>query len=127
MTAGTFTAAQTVVCLIAGVSPACARELVAPAVVNHLYPQLLRQRRVALLVDSEPAEGALIRGYSSKEDMCAIAGRFWEQARDLEASIWVDRVPTDGNPADGPSRGDLDTLGRRGSHGSYPEWVDLSC
>ena len=34
----TFTAAQTVVCLIAGVSPACARELVAPAVLVQAFP-----------------------------------------------------------------------------------------
>ena len=29
--------------------------------------------------------------------------------------LYIDRVPTDSNPADGPSRGDLDTLAQLGS------------
>ena len=31
-------------------------------------------------------------------------GKFWEMAASLECTIYIDRVSTDGNPADGPSR-----------------------
>ena len=80
-------------------------ELFAPVLAALALPQVLRNRRVILLVDSEAAEGAIVKGSSSKEDINALAARFWEVAMDLRADIYVDRVPTDGNLADGPSRG----------------------
>ena len=52
-------------------------------------------------------EGALIKGYSAREDVCELVGVFWDLAVDLRAQIYIDRVPTDANPADGPSRGRL--------------------
>ena len=33
---------------------------------------------------------------------------FWDNCRVLRNAVWIDRVPTDMNPADGPSRGTID-------------------
>ena len=60
-----------------------------------------------LFVDSEPVEGALIKGYSARWDLCELCGVFWLRAQELDALIYVDRVPTDSNPSDGLSRNDF--------------------
>ena len=57
-------------------------------------------------VDSEPVEGALVKGYSAKDDICELTGVFWRLASDLNIDAYIDRVSTDANIADGPSRDD---------------------
>ena len=57
-----------------------------------------------LLVDAEAVEGALVKGYSSRWDTCLLVGTFCELAQALNAAIYIDRVPTDANCSDGPSR-----------------------
>jgi hypothetical protein len=71
------------------------------------FADLLRGRLLILMVDSEAAEGALVKGYSGRADLCRLTGVFWAAAHLLETAIYIDRVPTDANPADGPSRGKL--------------------
>ena len=61
-----------------------------------------------LFVDSEPVQGALVKGYSSKEDLCELVGVFWSLALEIQVNLYIDRVPTDSNPSDPPSRNDLD-------------------
>ena len=90
-------------------------ELFAPPVVFDVLEHRLRSCRVLLFVDSEAAEGALIKGYSKFEDVCELAGLFWHMAVRANAAVYVDRVSTDGNPADGPSRGDVSELTARGA------------
>ena len=60
-----------------------------------------------LLVDSEPVQGALVKGYSSRGDLCELVGLFWNLALDLKINLYIDRVPTDANPADPPSRNNM--------------------
>ena len=62
---------------------------------------------VILLIDSEAVEAALVKGYSSREDVCSIISVFWDLALVLKCRIFIDRVSTDANPADWPSRNDL--------------------
>ena len=57
-----------------------------------------------LMVDSEPVQGALVKGYSSREDLCELVSVFWKLALDCRVNLYIDRVPTDANPADHPSR-----------------------
>jgi len=90
-------------------------ELFAPPVVFDVLKNRLHSCRVLLFVDSEAAEGALIKGYSKFEDACELAGLFWHMAVRANAAVYVDRVSTDGNPADGPSRGDVSELTARGA------------
>ena len=65
----------------------------------------LRGKKVILFVDSECVEGALVKGYSAKEDLCWLNAVFWQQALDMDALFYIDRVSTDANISDGPSRG----------------------
>ena len=60
-----------------------------------------------LLIDSEVVEAALVKGYSSKSDVCELISLFWDLALELHCRIFIDRVSTDANPADWPSRNDL--------------------
>ena len=79
-------------------------EMLAPVVTIYNFQNFLRDKLVLLFVDSEAVEGALVKGYSSKEDLSWLTAVFWEQALKLKASIYIDRVATDANPGDGPSR-----------------------
>ena len=79
-------------------------ELLAPILALWTMREYVRGKHVLLLVDSEPVEAALIKGYSSRADMCELVGVFWQLALQLKCSVYIDRVPTDANPADHPSR-----------------------
>ena len=79
-------------------------ELFAPVLALFAMEEAVRGKKLLLFVDSEAVEGALVKGYSSREDLSELVGKFWEQAARLDCLVYVCRVSTDGNPADGPSR-----------------------
>ena len=87
-------------------------ELVAAVLVLTNFANQLRCKHVLLLIDSEAVEGALIKGYSGTEDVCELVGLFWDLAAKLRCLIYIDRVPTDANPADYPSRNKME-IGQR--------------
>ena len=59
--------------------------------------------------DNQAVESILVKGYSNKAPDCnVIVGEFWDHVRDLRTTVWIDRVPTDMNPSDGASRGQVD-------------------
>ena len=60
-----------------------------------------------LLIDSEAVEAALVKGYSSKVDLCKLVSLFWDLIFELRARVFIDRIATDANPADWPSRNNL--------------------
>lgn len=60
---------------------------------------------VLLFIDSACAEGALLRSYSSSRHLTALAGAFWTSAAGYDLRVWIGRVPSKLNPADGFSRG----------------------
>ena len=90
-------------------------ELVAPLMALEALGKRVDGCRIIVLVDSEAAEGALARGYSGVEDVCALAGLFWRQCVARGIAPYIDRVPTDGNPSDGPSRKKRQPLISRGA------------
>ena len=71
--------------------------------------EAIRSSRVLLLVDSEAVQEALVRGISSIDDVSDLA----------DAELYIDRVPTDANPADGASRGRTNDL-----ESSCAVWVE---
>ena len=83
-------------------------ELLATVVALRTFAPWIRDSLVLLFVDSEPVQGALVKGYSSKEDFCELIGVFWKVALDLGVNVFIDRVPTDSNPSDPPSRNRMD-------------------
>ena len=83
-------------------------ELFATVVALKTFEGHLAESWSLLLVDSESVQGALVKGYSAREDVCELVGVFWKIALDLKVNLYVDRVPTDANPADPPSRNHMD-------------------
>eukprot|EP00439_Symbiodinium_sp_Y106_P010339 s9583_g1.t1 len=55
-------------------------EMIAPILAIQTFRDHLRNKDVLLLIDSEAVEAALVKGYSSKEDLCELVEIFWELA-----------------------------------------------
>ena len=86
-------------------------ELIAPVLALYTFRDLLRGRDVVFLIDSEGVEAALVKGYSAREDVASIVEVFWNLALELGVNAFIDRISTDANPADWPSRSRLE-IGR---------------
>ena len=73
--------------------------------VSWLTSQCRRPRgwRVLILVDSEAAEGALVKGYNSLEDISDLIGVFWLMALHWDLSVYIGRVPSDAKSAESES------------------------
>merc|ERR1711904_508269 len=85
-------------------------ELFAPVLALAMMGKFLEKKKVLLFVDSETVEGALVKGYSARSDMCELTGEFWHLAHIWDIRIYIDRVPTDSNPSDGLSRNKLEEV-----------------
>ena len=84
-------------------------ELFAAIVALETFKQELKGSSALLFVDSEPVQGALVvKGYSAREDMCELVSVFWRCSLALRANFYIDRISTDANPADHPSRDRMD-------------------
>ena len=65
----------------------------------------LRGYPVELWIDNSPAIFSLLKGYSGVADMARIINMFnFSVAKCELASLWIDYVPSESNPADEPSR-----------------------
>ena len=99
-------------------------EMVAPLIALETFRDRLFGADVILLIDSEAVEAALIKGYSSKEDLCDLISVFWNLVFELQARVFIDRVATDANPADWPSRNKLsigESVGWRTVQAVWPQ------
>ena len=79
-------------------------ELLAAPLALATWSTKLADRRVLLFIDNDAAASTIVRGYSSKTDSTAITGQFWLLAANIGAEIYLDRVESKSNLADGPSR-----------------------
>ena len=84
-------------------------EMIAPILALHTFRERLYGTDLILLIDSEAVESSLVKGYSSKSDLCTLLSVFWNLIFELRVRVFIDRVSTDSNPADWPSRDDLST------------------
>jgi len=66
-----------------------------------------RGRRIIAFVDNDAARFALIKGSTQSSASAAMVARFWSSEVDLESYIWLERVTSASNVADGPSRLDF--------------------
>ena len=82
-------------------------EMIAPILALETFKDRLIGSDLIILIDSEAVEAALIKGYSSKEDLCDLISVFWDLVFEIHARVFIDRIATDANPADWPSRGNL--------------------
>jgi hypothetical protein len=89
-------------------------EMFAVIVALATFAESIRNKKVLLMIDSESVLGALVKGYSDREDMCYLVGIFWSTAALLDTTIYLDRISTDANPADDPSRNKMEEIRKRG-------------
>jgi len=90
-------------------------EAFAAVLVVEGFREMLRDRKLLLFIDSDPVHAALVKGYSSKEGLFSLVGFFWFICADASIAAYLDRVPSDANPSDCPSRGIFDDLLRAGA------------
>ena len=71
--------------------------------------------RVIHFIDNLAALACVVRGFSKKEDLAALAGRLWFDAALLMLEYRAEYVPSHMNLADGPSRDDVSLLNSMGA------------
>ena len=99
-------------------------ELLAPVLALRNFRDRLNGADVIILIDSEVVEDALVKVYPTMEGRLgfvhSLMSIFWDLALELSARIFIDRVSTDANPADWPSRNDL-------KRGQEAGWITVDC
>jgi len=103
---GTVAAARVQAWHAAGTQhPVFQAELLPVVVAATTWRRALRGREVLVFVDNEAARYALVKGYSPVRSAAQLLGEAWLQLARSGAAAWFARVPSEGNPADAPSRG----------------------
>ncbi len=80
-------------------------EAFALALARRCFAKHLMGRRVLAFVDNDPARYAFIKASSPSRTLLQLVQRFHEMAEVDHAVFWIERVPTESNVADLPSRG----------------------
>ena len=89
-------------------------ELLPVGMALDLWADMLAGRKVIVFVDNEAARGSIVKGASRSEPSAQIVNYIWEKAVESHIHLWIDRVPSPSNPADGPSRSDWAWLNLHG-------------
>ena len=79
-------------------------ELLPVILAKRHWAHLLRNSKVIIWVDSEPAKFAFIKGYSDVCTCNAIVQVNNHLTVELQSFEWYSRIPSKSNPADDPSR-----------------------
>ena len=82
------------------------QELLAIPLAYVTFSEQLTGLLVTVFVDNDAAKGALINGASRSRPSAGIVGEFWLLACEWSVFPWVERVASEANIADGPSRGE---------------------
>ena len=89
-------------------------ELLPVVVALSTWGAAVNGRRVIAFVDSDAARAALVNGHSGSPASARLVGAAWALAQEYGVYLWVDRVPSPSNVADGPSRGQVLSAERMG-------------
>ena len=81
-----------------------ASALASAGTASSVIADLLRDRQVDLYSDNSGAEAAAKKGTAKEFDHASLVHGIWKRAAELNISLWVERVPTDDNWSDLPSR-----------------------
>ena len=80
----------------------------------NLWKREVAQKAITVYIDNEAARYGLIKGSSATRDSAWLINEIWTTAADLEVDLWIERVPSASNCADGPSRGKMKSLTNSG-------------
>eukprot|EP00435_Cladocopium_sp_Y103_P040890 s1234_g11.t1 len=61
-------------------------EILAAPIALNTWPTILHDRQVLLFIDNDAAAACLVRGYSPRQDSCALVGDFWLAASSSKLS-----------------------------------------
>eukprot|EP00435_Cladocopium_sp_Y103_P061120 s489_g22.t1 len=100
-------------------------ELLAAPFAFDTWRNRLEQREIILFCDNDSAGANLVKGYSPIVDSTSIVGEFWLLVSALRAHVYIDRVESKSNLADGPSRGDFTEVLALGGIWSSPKFGTL--
>ena len=70
----------------------------------------LRGRRALAFVDNDAAKYAVISGTSQNIASSCLVESLWEDVSELQSFLWVERVPSESNISEGPSRLEFSVL-----------------
>ena len=82
-------------------------ELYPLLLVRHALSALLHNRRILYFIDNDAARDGLIKGHSSSPSSQILIEEFFSFEMLQPTIPWFARVPSFSNPADLPSRGEL--------------------
>eukprot|EP00439_Symbiodinium_sp_Y106_P034346 s5786_g4.t1 len=87
-----------------GVHPIIQAELLATAVALHCWSDILSGSNTCAWVDNEVVRFGVINGFIRPESAMCILDRMLHLEATIDCQLWVCRVPSCSNPADGPSK-----------------------
>jgi len=79
-------------------------EMAAAILLLVTFPEELENNELDLYCDNVSQQGALRKGFSRAWDFAIVAGIFWSKAAELSIDVWTERVPSEFNPSDYPTR-----------------------
>ena len=96
-------------------------ELLAAPFALATWGSRFQNRSVLMFIDNNSAAANLVKGYSPQTDSAAIVGEFWLAAAQLRTSVYIERVESKSNLADGPSRLDYSLVKFLGGSWQQPD------
>ena len=88
------------------------------------FRQQLHASLVVLFCDNRGQEGILRKGFSSAWDIAVLSGIFWELAALERVDVFVERVPSEENVADYPTRMNDEACRRAVAHVFAMQYVE---
>ena len=101
-------------------------ELLASFLAIELLKEEISQRRCFVFIDNEAARASLISMYSPVVTHAKILHRLSDLTLECSMFLWICRVPSPSNPADKPSRLEIEHLVQNGFTRLIPSWRDVS-
>jgi len=79
-------------------------EMIAALLLVHTFENALTDSDLVLFCDNTAQEGALRKGRSKRWTYSFVSGLFWHRIAKYGTSVWLERVSSEENIADCPSR-----------------------
>lgn len=98
-------------------------EIMAGPLAMITWKSKVSDRHIIHFIDNDGAASSLVRGYSPAVDSAQLVAEYWLHSAQARAFVYIDRVESKSNLADGPSR--LDFTLMRSLHATFYEPVPV--
>lgn len=85
-------------------------EMLAISVATEVWKPLMRSKRIVIFTDNEPVRLNVIKGFSANSFVDRLLGKFFTLEEEMSCQVWIERVPSQSNPADEPSPRECETI-----------------